>query len=43
MLDLLIQKADGYLATICSGTVTFVNGVHTGELPGRLIRGGKEA
>ena len=36
----LIQSADGYKATICSGVVTYRDGEHTGELPGRLIRGG---
>jgi N-acyl-D-amino-acid deacylase len=33
----LVQEADGYLATIQSGTVTFEEGTH--ELPGKLIRG----
>ena len=37
----LIQKADGYIATICGGVVTYENGVHTGQMPGRLIRGGQ--
>ncbi len=36
----LVQRADGYRATICAGQVTFENGEHTGALPGRLIRGG---
>ena len=35
----LQQKADGYVATILSGTVTFRHGVATGALPGRLLRG----
>jgi N-acyl-D-aspartate/D-glutamate deacylase len=35
----LVQKADGYRATICSGAVTYENGEHTGELPGQLLRG----
>ncbi len=35
----LIQKARGYVATICKGEVTYENGVHTGALPGRLLRG----
>ena len=35
----LIQKASGYLATICNGIVTFENGQATGEKPGRLLRG----
>jgi N-acyl-D-aspartate/D-glutamate deacylase len=34
----LIQKAHGYVATICSGEVTYENGEHTGVLPGRLVR-----
>lgn len=33
------QTADGYVATIVSGKVTYRNGVFTGELPGRLVRG----
>jgi N-acyl-D-aspartate/D-glutamate deacylase len=37
----LIQKADGYRATICSGVVTYENGEHTGAMPGRLLRGGQ--
>jgi N-acyl-D-aspartate/D-glutamate deacylase len=35
----MIQKADGYRATIVSGVVTFENGEATGEMPGKLIRG----
>ncbi|MDR3499277.1 MAG: amidohydrolase family protein [Parvibaculum sp.] len=35
----MIQKADGYRATIVSGIVTFENGEATGEMPGKLIRG----
>ncbi|WP_426169104.1 N-acyl-D-amino-acid deacylase family protein [Sandarakinorhabdus sp. DWP1-3-1] len=35
----LLQKADGYVATIKSGVVTFREGAMTGELPGVLIRG----
>jgi N-acyl-D-aspartate/D-glutamate deacylase len=37
------QLADGYVATIVSGKVTYRNGEHTGELPGRLVRGQREA
>ena len=37
----IVQRADGYLATICSGEVTYEHGEHTGALPGRLIRGGR--
>jgi len=35
----LMQRADGYVATIKSGTVTYRDGEFTGALPGRLIRG----
>ena len=35
----LIQRAEGYRATIVSGQVTFENGEATGEMPGKLVRG----
>jgi len=35
----LIQKSDGYVATVCSGAITHRDGTPTGELPGRLVRG----
>ena len=35
----LMQTAEGYRTTIKSGVVTFVDGEHTGELPGELVRG----
>jgi N-acyl-D-amino-acid deacylase len=35
----LLQKADGYVCTIKSGQVTFLNGVCQGVYPGGLIRG----
>jgi N-acyl-D-amino-acid deacylase len=35
----LIQRARGYDATIVSGEVTFLQGEHTGALPGKLLRG----
>jgi len=35
----LEQTTEGYLATICNGEVTYENGVPTGALSGRLIRG----
>lgn len=35
----LLQRADGYVATIVSGVVTYRNGEATGALPGRLVRG----
>jgi len=34
----LIQKVEGYTATIMSGRITYRNGIKTGELPGKLIR-----
>lgn len=37
----LLQEAEGYVATIKSGVVTFEDGVETGERPGRLVRGGR--
>ncbi|MDA8291935.1 MAG: amidohydrolase family protein [Actinomycetota bacterium] len=35
----LLQDATGYLFTVKSGSVVVESGVHTGELPGRLVRG----
>jgi N-acyl-D-aspartate/D-glutamate deacylase len=35
----LVQDATGYRWTVKAGVPTFADGVHTGELPGRLIRG----
>jgi len=35
----LMQQAEGFVATIVSGTVTYRDGSATGALPGRLIRG----
>jgi N-acyl-D-aspartate/D-glutamate deacylase len=37
----LVQQTDGYVATILSGAVVHRDGVATGALPGRLIRGGR--
>jgi N-acyl-D-aspartate/D-glutamate deacylase len=34
----LIQKADGYVATLVAGQVTMEHGQPTGERPGRLVR-----
>ena len=39
----LVQRAEGYRATVVSGVVTFENGEATGELPGRLVRGPQSA
>jgi len=35
----LIQRADGYRATLVGGKVTMRDGAPTGVLPGRLVRG----
>jgi N-acyl-D-aspartate/D-glutamate deacylase len=35
----LLQRARGYTATVVSGQVTYRDGVPTGALPGRLVRG----
>jgi N-acyl-D-aspartate/D-glutamate deacylase len=37
----LLQRADGYLHTVVAGQETYTNGVHTGALPGRLVRGAR--
>ncbi len=39
----LLQKAEGYRATILSGVVTYRDGQPTGALPGRLVRGPQAA
>jgi len=39
----LVQRAEGYRATVVSGVVTFENGVATGKLPGKLVRGPQAA
>ena len=39
----LMQKADGYVASIVSGVVTYRNGESTGARPGRLLRGSRAA
>ncbi len=39
----LVQRADGYAATIVSGKLVYRDGVPTGELPGRLVRGPQPA
>src|SRR5690606_9726663 len=37
----LVQRADGYLATVKSGEVTFEHGEDTGARPGALLRGAR--
>ena len=39
----LVQRAEGYRATIVSGTVAYRDGEATGSLPGRLVRGPQRA
>jgi N-acyl-D-amino-acid deacylase len=39
----LSQKAGGYRATVVNGAVTYRNGEPTGALPGRLVRGQRQA
>lgn len=36
------QSAEGYVATIVSGVVTYQHGIATGALPGKLIRGAQK-
>jgi N-acyl-D-aspartate/D-glutamate deacylase len=38
-----VQRADGYVATVKAGIVTYERGEATGPLPGRLVRGPQEA
>jgi N-acyl-D-amino-acid deacylase len=38
-----VQDITGYQATICSGEVIYRDGVPTGRLPGRLVRGAQPA
>ena len=35
----LVQRASGYVATVCSGVVTVEEDEFTGALPGQLVRG----
>ena len=37
----LIQKVDGYKYTVVSGEIIYENGVPTGALPGKVVRGGQ--
>jgi N-acyl-D-aspartate/D-glutamate deacylase len=38
----LVQRTDGFDATIVSGAIVYRDGVATGSLPGRLVRGMRE-
>lgn len=35
----MLQKAEGYVATVKRGEITFRNGEHCGRYPGRVLRG----
>jgi N-acyl-D-aspartate/D-glutamate deacylase len=37
-----VQRVDGYEATFVAGTFIFEQGEHTGALPGRLVRAGRQ-
>lgn len=39
----LVQRAEGYTATIVNGVPVYLDGMATGALPGRLVRGGQAA
>jgi N-acyl-D-aspartate/D-glutamate deacylase len=39
----LMQRAEGFVATVKTGSVTYRDGEHTGALPGRLVRGAQAA
>ena len=39
----LVQAADGYVATLVAGHVTYADGEECGPLPGRLVRGPQPA
>jgi N-acyl-D-aspartate/D-glutamate deacylase len=38
-----VQRADGYVATVVAGQITYRDGEPTGALPGRLVRGAQGA
>ncbi len=38
-----VQRAEGYVATVAGGQVTYAHGEATGALPGRLVRGARPA
>ena len=37
----MVQRADGYVATLVSGVPVYREGEETGALPGRLVRGAR--
>ena len=38
-----VQRVEGYEATLVAGTPIFERGAHTGAMPGRLVRAGRDA
>ena len=38
----IIQRAEGYVATIVHGEIVYADGAATGALPGRLVRGSQQ-
>ena len=38
-----VQRVEGYEATMVAGTPIFERGEHTGAMPGRLVRAGRES
>jgi N-acyl-D-aspartate/D-glutamate deacylase len=36
-----VQRVDGYEATLAAGIPIFERGEHTGAMPGRLVRAGR--
>ena len=38
-----VQRVEGYEATLVAGTSIFERGEHTGAMPGRLVRAGRES
>jgi N-acyl-D-aspartate/D-glutamate deacylase len=38
-----VQRVEGYEATMVAGAPIFERGEHTGALPGRLVRAGRES
>jgi N-acyl-D-amino-acid deacylase len=39
----LVQRVEGYEATLLAGVATFERGEHTGAFPGRLVRRNRKA
>jgi N-acyl-D-aspartate/D-glutamate deacylase len=39
----LLQKAEGYEATVVAGAITYRSGEATGKLPGRIVKGQRQA